>query len=76
MKIGRTENIVSRRAPVVPNRDLSLAHKVQCPPDLHSKPVTLEAFSRSNVLEMHEVIQDSSRLDLETGAGWCPFRLH
>ena len=34
------------------------------------------AFSRSNVLEMHEVVQDSSRLDLEPEPRGGPFKLH
>ena len=35
-----------------------------------------EAFSRSNVLEMHEVVQDSSRHDLEPEPHGGPFKLH
>lgn len=35
-----------------------------------------DAFSRSNVLEMHEVVQDSSRLDLEPEPDGGPFKLH
>ena len=35
-----------------------------------------DAFSRSNVLEMHEVVQDSSRLDLEPEPHGGPFKLH
>ena len=35
-----------------------------------------EAFSRSNVLEMHEVVQDSSRPDLEPEPHGGPFKLH
>jgi len=35
-----------------------------------------EAFSRSNVLEMHEVVQDSSRVDLEPEPYGGPFKLH
>jgi heme oxygenase (mycobilin-producing) len=44
----------------------------------HAQSGTLpkEAFSKSNVLEMHEVVQDSSRPDLipETPGG--PFKMH
>ena len=35
-----------------------------------------EAFSRSNVLEMHEVVQDSSRPELEPEPHGGPFKLH
>lgn len=35
-----------------------------------------EAFAGPNVLEMHEVIQDSSRPDLEPEAPGGPFRMH
>jgi heme-degrading monooxygenase HmoA len=35
-----------------------------------------EAFSRSNVLEMHEVVQDSSRVDLEAETHGGPFKMH
>jgi heme-degrading monooxygenase HmoA len=35
-----------------------------------------EAFSQSNVLEMHEVVQDSSRPDLELEPHGGPFKLH
>ena len=35
-----------------------------------------EAFSRSNVLEMHEVVQDSSRPDLEPEPHGGPFKMH
>ena len=35
-----------------------------------------EAFSRSNVLEMHEVIQDSSRPELEPEPHGGPFKMH
>jgi heme-degrading monooxygenase HmoA len=35
-----------------------------------------EAFSRSNVLEMHEVIQDSGRPDLEPEPPGGPFKMH
>ena len=35
-----------------------------------------EAFSRSNVLEMHEVVQDSTRPDLEPEPPGGPFRMH
>ena len=38
----------------------------------HAQSGTLpkEAFVKSNVLEMHEVVQDSSRPDLASGAAW------
>ena len=35
-----------------------------------------EAFSRPNVLEMHEVVQDSSRLDLQPEPHGGPFKMH
>jgi heme oxygenase (mycobilin-producing) len=35
-----------------------------------------EAFSRSNELEMHEVVQDSSRADLEPEPPGGPFKMH
>ena len=35
-----------------------------------------DAFSRSNVLEMHEVVQDSSRCGLEPEPHGGPFKLH
>lgn len=35
-----------------------------------------DAFSQSNVLEMHEVIQDSSRRDLEPEPHGGPFKMH
>lgn len=35
-----------------------------------------EAFTQPNVLEMHEVVQDSSRLDLEPEPHGGPFRMH
>jgi heme oxygenase (mycobilin-producing) len=35
-----------------------------------------EAFSRSNVLEMHEVVQDSNRPDLAAEPPGGPFRMH
>ena len=35
-----------------------------------------EAFSKANVLEMHEVVQDSSRPDLEPEPHGGPFRMH
>ena len=35
-----------------------------------------EAFSQSNVLEMHEVVQDSSRPDLEPEPHGGPFKMH
>ena len=35
-----------------------------------------EAFSRSNALEMHEVVQDSSRPDLEPEPRGGPFKMH
>ena len=44
----------------------------------HAQSGTLpkEAFSRSNVLELHEVIQDSTRPDLEPEPSGGPFRMH
>jgi heme-degrading monooxygenase HmoA len=44
----------------------------------HAQSGTLpkEAFSRSNVLEMHEVVQDSTRPDLEPEPPGGPFRMH
>ncbi len=44
----------------------------------HAQSGTLpkEAFSASNVLEMHEVIQDSSRPDLELEPHGGPFKMH
>ena len=35
-----------------------------------------EAFPQSNVLEMHEVVQDSSRPDLDPEPHGGPFKLH
>ena len=35
-----------------------------------------EAFSRSNVLELHEVVQDSTRPDLEPEPHGGPFKMH
>lgn len=35
-----------------------------------------EAFSASNVLEVHEVVQDSSRPELEPEPRGGPFRMH
>ena len=35
-----------------------------------------EAFSKANVLEMHEVVQDSSRPDLDPEPHGGPFKLH
>jgi len=35
-----------------------------------------EAFSKANVLEMHEVVQDYSRPDLEHEPHGGPFRMH
>lgn len=35
-----------------------------------------EAFSRSNALEMHEVVQDSSRPELEPEPHGGPFKMH
>ena len=44
----------------------------------HAQSGTLpkEAFSRSNTLEMHEVIQDSARPDLEAEPHGGPFNMH
>lgn len=44
----------------------------------HAQSGTLpkEAFTRANVLEMHEVVQDSSRPDLESEPAGGPFRMH
>lgn len=44
----------------------------------HAQSGTLpkEAFPRSNSLEMHEVIQDSSRPDLEPEPPGGPFKMH
>ena len=44
----------------------------------HSQSGTLpkEAFSESNVLEMHEVVQDSARPDLEPEPSGGPFKMH
>lgn len=44
----------------------------------HAQSGTLpkEAFSRPNVLEMHEVVQDSSRLDLAPEPHGGPFKMH
>jgi heme oxygenase (mycobilin-producing) len=44
----------------------------------HAQSGTLpkEAFSRSNVLEMHEVVQDSRVPDLEPEAPGGPFKMH
>jgi heme-degrading monooxygenase HmoA len=44
----------------------------------HAQSGTLpkEAFSRANVLEMHEVVQDSSRPDLEPEPAGGPFKMH
>lgn len=44
----------------------------------HAQSGTLpkEAFSGSNVLEMHEVVQDSARPDLEPEPRGGPFRMH
>jgi heme oxygenase (mycobilin-producing) len=44
----------------------------------HAQSGTLpkEAFSRANVLEMHEVVQDSSRVDLEPEPHGGPFKMH
>ena len=35
-----------------------------------------DAFTKPNVLEMHEVVQDSSRPDLEPEPHGGPFRMH
>ena len=44
----------------------------------HAQSGTLpkEAFSQSNVLEMHEVVQDSTRPDLEPEPHGGPFKMH
>lgn len=44
----------------------------------HAQSATLpkDAYSRSNVLEMHEIIQDSTRPDLEPEPSGGPFRMH
>ena len=44
----------------------------------HAQSGTLprEAFSGSNVLEMHEVVQDSARPELEPEAKGGPFKMH
>jgi len=44
----------------------------------HAQSGTLpkEAFSRANVLEMHEVVQDSTRPDLAPEPSGGPFRMH
>src|SRR5256885_13357669 len=44
----------------------------------HAQSGTLpkEAFSSANVLEMHEVVQDSTRPDLEPEPSGGPFRMH
>jgi heme-degrading monooxygenase HmoA len=44
----------------------------------HAQSGTLpkEAFSKSNVLEMHEVVQDSTRPDLKPEPPGGPFRMH
>jgi len=44
----------------------------------HAQSGTLpkEAFSKSNVLEMHEVVQDSSRPDLTAEPPGGPFKMH
>jgi heme-degrading monooxygenase HmoA len=44
----------------------------------HAQSGTLpkEAFARVNVLEMHEVVQDSARPDLEPEPPGGPFRMH
>jgi len=44
----------------------------------HAQSGTLpkEAFSRANVLEMHEVVQDSARPDLEPEPPGGPFKMH
>jgi heme-degrading monooxygenase HmoA len=44
----------------------------------HAQSGTLpkEAFSKANVLEMHEVIQDSSRPHLEPEPPAGPFKMH
>ena len=44
----------------------------------HAQSGTLpkDAFSQSNVLEMHEVVQDSSRPELAAEPRGGPFRMH
>jgi heme-degrading monooxygenase HmoA len=44
----------------------------------HAQSGTLpkEAFSKSNVLEMHEVVQDSTRPELAPEAHGGPFKMH
>ncbi|HZH29608.1 MAG TPA: antibiotic biosynthesis monooxygenase [Pyrinomonadaceae bacterium] len=44
----------------------------------HAQSGTLpkEAFTRGNVLEMHEVVQDSARPDLEPEPHGGPFNMH
>ncbi|HEX8176244.1 MAG TPA: antibiotic biosynthesis monooxygenase [Pyrinomonadaceae bacterium] len=44
----------------------------------HSQSGTLpkDAFPKANVLEMHEVLQDSTRPDLEPEPAGGPFRMH
>ena len=44
----------------------------------HAQSGTLpkDAFTKPNVLEMHEVVQDSSRPDLEPEPHGGPFRMH
>ena len=44
----------------------------------HAQSGTLprEAFSGANVLEMHEVVQDSARPDLEPEPRGGPFKMH
>jgi heme-degrading monooxygenase HmoA len=44
----------------------------------HAQSGTLpkEAFSKSNVLELHEVVQDSARPDLEPEPHGGPFNMH
>jgi hypothetical protein len=44
----------------------------------HAQSGTLpkDAFFQSNVLEMHEVVQDSSRPELQPEPRGGPFRMH
>ena len=44
----------------------------------HAKSGTLpkDAYSKSNVLELHEVLQDSARPDLEAEPRGGPFNMH
>lgn len=44
----------------------------------HAQSGTLpkEAFPKANVLEMHEVVQDSARPDMEPEPKGGPFRMH